>query len=388
LLPSERYRQLQQQAAFKPDLLQAQAVLRLDALYQRLLAPRPWYAPRRPVQGVYLWGPVGIGKSVLTDLFFDCLPADIGKTRQHYQHFMGRIHHELHAITGTANPLAHIGRKLAREFRVICLDELYITDLGDAMIVYHLFASLFKQGVALLITSNFAPEHLYQDELQPAVFRPAIRLLKAHTEEVHLASSEDYRRLQPQQHPTWFVGVQQDFAALFDTLNQQQQHSSAFSSEALSIHQHLLQPLRQHGQLAWFSFAELCERPRSAQDYIVLGQRFRLLLVSGIPQFGGSDTAPGLAIGTEDEAGGGQRHPYSSNQNAQRRFISLVDECYDQGIKLYLQSEVPLAELYAGGRLAFEFQRTLSRLTEMQSAAYRDRALRADKLGSESNIKP
>lgn len=351
-------------------------MLRLDALYERLLVPSPWYARREKIKGVYLWGQVGIGKSFLTDLFFDCLP-DIGKTRQHYQHFMARVHREMNAITGRANPLKHVGKKLAAEYRVICLDELYITDLGDAMIVYHLFTSLFNEGVALLITSNFAPEHLYKDDLQPAIFQPAIRLLRAHTEALHLQSVEDYRRLQQQEHPTWFTGNEQDFATLFAQLNLEHQQSTDFSMDTLVIHHHVLTPMRHHGQLAWFSFAELCERPRSAKDYIALGQRFKMLLVSNVPQFGGSEANLGLTIGTEDGIVGGHRRHYSSNQNAQRRFISLVDECYDQGIKLYLLADVPLAELYTGGRLAFEFQRTLSRLIEMQTAAYRDRALRA-----------
>lgn len=289
---------------------------------------------------------------------------------------MARVHRELNAITGRANPLKHIGKKLAAEYRVICLDELYITDLGDAMIVYHLFASLFNEGVALLITSNFAPEHLYKDDLQPRIFQPAIRLIKTHTEEVHLASMEDYRRLQQKEHPTWFVGVEQDFAALFAELNLECQQCSDYSLEPLVIHQHLLLPVRHHSQLAWFSFAELCERPRSAKDYIALRRCFKMLLVSSVPQFGGSEASPVLTIGTEDGIAGGQRRQYSSNENAQRRFISLVDECYDQGIKLYLLADVPLAELYTGGRLAFEFQRTLSRLIEMQSTVYRNRTLR------------
>jgi cell division protein ZapE len=376
MLPSERYRQLQQEAALRSDSLQLQAVLRLDALYERLLTPLPWYAPRKPLQGIYLWGQVGIGKSLITDLFFESLPADIGKTRQHYQHFMGRVHRELNALTGTANPLRHVGRRLASEFRVICLDELYITDLGDARIVHALFESLFNEGVALLITSNFAPEHLYKDELQPAIFQPAIRLIKAHTETVHLASNEDYRRLHHPEHPTWFVGAARDFAALFDQLNVEQ-HCTGYSSEELQVHGHALQPIRQCGQLVWFDFNELCEKPRSARDYIALGQRFKRMLLSGVPQFGAGDAAVLPAIGTEDALVAGQRQHYSNSENAQRRFISLVDECYDQGIKLYIEAAVPLAALYAGGRLAFEFQRTLSRLTEMQTAVYRDRALRA-----------
>lgn len=378
MLPSERYQQLQLEGGFQKDSLQAQAVARLDALYQRLLAPPPpWYARRQPVMGIYMWGQVGIGKSFLTDLFFDCLP-DIGKTRQHYQHFMARVHRELNAITGKANPLTHIGKKLAGEYKVICLDELYITDLGDAMIVYHLFNSLFMEGVALLITSNFPPSHLYKDDLQPKIFEPAIKLIRAHTEELHLASKQDYRRSKGADHPTWFTGDVQQFAVLFDQLNQETQQSTSFSTTPLDINHHVLHPLRWHEQLAWFSFNELCERPRSAKDYIALGKRFKQLMVSGVPQFGGSDSAPAVAVGTEDAMLGGQRRHYSSSENAQRRFISLIDECYDQGIKLYLLAEVPLTELYAGGRLAFEFQRTLSRLSEMQSASYRDRALRSN----------
>ena len=178
LLPSQRYQQLLLQAGFKADPLQAQAVLRLDALYTSLLEPTPWYSRRKAITGIYLWGPVGTGKSLLTDLFVECLPAKVGKTRQHYQHFMARVHREMNAISGTANPLTHIGKKLAAEYRVICLDELYITDLGDARIVHQLFSSLFNAGVALLITSNFAPDFLYKDELQPAIFKPAIKLIK------------------------------------------------------------------------------------------------------------------------------------------------------------------------------------------------------------------
>lgn len=351
-------------------------MLRLDALYERALERKRWYARSKQIQGVYLWGHVGIGKSFLTDMFFECLPGTLGKTRQHYQHFMARVHRELNAITGIANPLKHIGRKLAAEYKVICIDELYITDLGDAMIVHQLFTSLFEEGVALLITSNFAIENLYKDDLQPRIFQPAIRLFKAHTEEVHLQSMEDYRRLHQKDHPTWYTGNEKDFAELFTELNLELQERSDFSVEPLLIQQHVLQPVRHCGGIAWFTFSELCERPRSAKDYILLGQRFNMLLVSGVPQFGGNVDDAGVTIGTEDGMVAGHRRHYSSNENAQRRFISLVDECYDQGFKLYVLAEVPLTEIYAGGRLAFEFQRTLSRLAEMQSAVYRDKALR------------
>jgi len=351
-------------------------VAELDALYQRLLAPRKRFSGPQTVQGLYLWGQVGIGKSFLVDLFFAALP-ETGKTRQHYQHFMAEVHRKLNAITGQANPLRIVGKQLAAQYRVICLDELYITDLGDAMIVYHLFESLFREGVVLLITSNFAPEKLYRDDLQPKIFEPAIRLIKANTLELHLASTLDYRTLQEGEHRTWFVASELDFSKLFEQLNQELNHTCDYSSEALHIQQHVLQPVRHQDQLVWFTYSELCDRPRSARDYIMLGAQFKVFMLSDIPQFGSADLKSLPTIGTEDSLVAGNRQQYADNENAQRRFISLVDELYDQGIKLYLQGAVPLPELYAGGRLAFEFQRTISRLTEMQTQTYRKRALRS-----------
>jgi cell division protein ZapE len=290
---------------------------------------------------------------------------------------MAMVRKEMSAGTGHANPLRLVGKKLAAQYRVICLDELYITDMGDAMIVYHLFESLFDEGVTLLITSNFAPERLYRDDLQPAIFEPAIKLIRANTEELHLASNQDYRKLQVGEHQTWFEPGERDFAALFNELNQQLHQSQQFDTAALAVQEHGLQAQRYAQSLAWFSFAELCEKPRSARDYLQLAQRFKVFLLSDVPQFGNREVEEQLTQGVEEGSIGGQRYAYSNSENAQRRFMSLVDELYDQGIKLYVQGAVPLFDLYTGGRLAFEFQRTISRLTEMQSAAYRDRALRA-----------
>lgn len=356
--------------------MQAQAVTRLDGLQKRLLKKR-WFTRDKHIQGLYLWGPVGIGKSFLVDLFFESLPSSIGKTRQHYQHFMAEVHRELHAITGQPEPLSLVAKRLASTYKVICLDELYITDLGDAMIVYRLFESLFAEGVVMLITSNFAPDKLYKDTLQPTIFDPAIGVIKANTEELHLQSEQDYRRLQEGVHRTWFVAGEVDFGELFDTLNETLHGSSTYDTNPLEVHGHSLKPVRHHDQLVWFTFEELCEKPRSAKDYIVLGKRFKHFLLSEVPQFGQAARQNVPTVGTEDALVGAPRPQYSNSENAQRRFISLIDELYDQGMKLHIESIVPLEELYAGGRLAFEFQRTVSRLTEMQSATYRDRALRA-----------
>lgn len=366
--PSEHHQQLLQQARLRPDPQQQQALARLDALQARILAPRRWYSRKKPVQGLYLWGPVGTGKTLLSQLFLDCLPHT-PKTRQHYQQFMAGVQRELHALHGTANPLREIGRRLAAAYRVICLDELYLTDLGDAMIVYNLFDSLFREGVALLITSNFPPEELFKDELQPAIFQPAIRLIRIHTEAVRL-EGDDYRRRRPARHGSWLVGEDvEGAAALFDGLNRQLWQSEGYDSRALTLHGHEMRPLRRHATLAWFSFAELCEKPRSARDYLQLADRFSHLLLSGVPAFGARERTPGQAGGTDASLGRG-RGEFSASENAQRRFMSLVDECYDRGIKLYVQASVPLQALHGGARLAFEFQRTLSRLEEMQTPEY------------------
>lgn len=375
MLPSELYQQHLARPGFQEDPLQVNAIRQLDQLYLQLVSAKGLFTRKTPSKGLYLWGQVGIGKSFLVDLFVATLPPQ-SVTRLHYQHFMASIHRELNSITGIANPLQQVGKKLASQYRAICIDELYITDLGDAMILYQLFKSLFNEGVVLLITSNFAPEQLYRDDLQPAIFEPAITLIKTNTLELHLASKQDYRTLQTNNHQTWFIEGEQNFSVLFDALNQQHNNSSEYTADQINVQGHLLQPLRQNKQLVWFDFTELCELPRSAKDFIILGNRYKVFLLSNIPQFGNNPEQNLPATGTEDASIGGQRRQYSVNENAQRRFISLVDELYDQGIKLYLQAEVPLSNLYSGGRLAFEFQRTISRLTEMQSVNYRDKELR------------
>lgn len=350
---------------------------RLDKLVQLLASTGAHlFSRRRRGHGLYLWGPVGTGKSFLVELFFAALP-DPEKTRMHYQHFMAMVHREMNALTGTPNPLQHVARTLSSRYRVICLDELYLTDIGDAMIITRLFEALFAENVMMLVTSNFPPEKLYRDDLQPEIFAPAIILLRQQLDIVHLDSNVDYRQLHRHEHQTWFVGDEQDFGQLFMALNNKINSGEDFDQDPLLLHHRSLPVKGVHGQLAWFDYSELCDQPRSPRDYIALAQRFKHVMLSGVPRFGQHDIAPAPTGGTEDSGFGGTRAVYSRSENSQRRFMSLVDELYDQGIKLYIQASVPLAELYAGGRLAFEFQRTVSRLSEMQSASYRDRHYRA-----------
>lgn len=370
LTPQSLYQQELDSGSIVADSAQQFAVERLEQLFQLLQQPAGLFGRRKPIQGIYMWGSVGVGKTFLMDLFYSCLPQG-NKWRLHYHHFMARIHDELKQESGKADPLQIIGKRLAREFQLLCLDELYITDIGDGMIVYNLFKTLFDEGVVIVITSNFPVEKLYKDELQPQLFEPAIALIKQHTRYLYLDGQQDYRLLQQNPHKTYFLHHEMNFKQLFDDLNKQ----APFDKGDLIVCGRSLHSIRYHDRLAWFDFDTLCNGPRSKLDYIELAERFSTILISDIPILGFNAEHNSITGGTEDMAGDhqvkvGRRKAFTLADNAIRRFITLVDELYDRGVNLYLSAQVPLPELYVGEALAFEFQRTRSRLTEMQSEEY------------------
>lgn len=370
--PSSRYRQ-KLADGFTPDPVQERAVSHLDALHAALVSRKGLFGRGRPARGLYLHGQVGIGKTFLMDLFYGCLPAG-RKKRLHFHQFMQDIHLALKAQSGHKDPLARIGRELARDIDVLCLDELFITDVADAMIVYRLLESLFSQGVVLVTTSNFPPDKLYRDDLQPALFQPAIELITAHTTPLHLASHTDYRLLGDKAHKAYFINGEQDFNALFSALHQGRPGQAG----VLDVEERPLEAVSHGANLAWFTFEVLCQGPRSQRDYLALSRRFDTILVSGIPQLTrheAPDVPPGIEEGEGAvRAGGRARKTFTLEDNAIRRFISLVDVLYDNGNLLYLSAAVPLDELYQGDALRFEFQRTRSRLIDMEGADYRQRA--------------
>jgi len=369
--PSSLYQQ-QLAEGKSPDQVQAFAVAELDALHASLTAPKRGLFGKQKTKGLYLHGSVGIGKTFLMDLFFASLPEG-RKRRVHFHAFMQSIHQALRDETGHKDPLERIGEAMARDIDVLCLDELFITDSADGMIVYRLFDSLFRNGVVLVTTSNFPPDKLYKDDLQPQLFQPAIELIQANTQTLHLDSHVDYRLRQQGVHQTYFHEDEQDFAELFDSLNPHE----AWHDTPLDIHNRAVQVLRHAPQIAWFDFEELCIGPRSQRDYLHLGGQFDTILLSAIPQLAKHDTAEGPVMGIEEGEGvsatGRSRRTFTLEDNAIRRFISLVDVLYDNGNLLYLSAAVPLDELYLGKALQFEFRRTRSRITEMQSQAWLDR---------------
>jgi cell division protein ZapE len=365
MTPGERHARDLERAGFRADPAQAEAVKLLDDLHARLCQPRPQPSrlgrllarlrgPARidPVKGLYMWGGVGRGKTYLMDLFHETLPFD-DKLRMHFHRFMRRTHHELERLAGTSDPLQGVADGLAGEARVICFDEFFVSDITDAMILGELFDALFARGVTLVATSNVPPRDLYRDGLQRRRFLPAIDLIERHTRVLEMDGGIDHRLRALEQaelyHHPLDEGAETSLARSFDSLAPE----PGTDDVEIEIEGRPIRARKLADDVAWFDFAELCDGPRSQNDYIELAREFHAVLVSGVPQFG---------VATEDQA---------------RRFISLVDEFYDRGVKLILSARVPITELYAGQRLVFEFERTQSRLLEMQSHDYLARVHRA-----------
>jgi cell division protein ZapE len=356
--PWQRYQSNLSEPGFCHDPAQEAAVLALEDLFQRLTAggqqragslARWWRELRRkpvePVRGLYLWGGVGRGKTYLMDTFYDCLPFK-SKLRVHFHRFMQRVHAELKALAGQKNPLEIVADRLAEQARVICFDEFFVTDIADAMILGALMEALFSRGVTLVATSNIEPERLYENGLQRQRFLPAIAAIEKYTEVLNVDAGIDYRLRALQQAELYHWPLD---AAAEESLRQSFERLALEPGkhwERLEINGRFLSSRCVAEDVVWFEFAELCDGPRSQNDYIELARIFHAVLLSGVPRLGSQ---------TDDQA---------------RRFINLVDEFYDRNVKLVITAERPILELYGGGRLDFEFQRTISRLQEMQSHEY------------------
>jgi len=304
-----------------------------------------------PVKGLYFWGGVGRGKTYLVDTFFEALPFK-EKVRTHFHRFMKRVHEEMKTLSGEKNPLTIIAKRFSEEARVICFDEFFVSDITDAMILGTLMEELFKNGVTLVATSNIVPDGLYKDGLQRARFLPAIALIKQNTDIVNVDSGVDYRLRHLEQAELFHFPLnevaQESLRKSFRALTPE--CTKAVENDKLIIENREIIALRTCDDVAWFEFRELCDGPRSQNDYIELGKIFHAVILSGVEQ---------MSVTTDDIA---------------RRFINMVDEFYDRNVKLIISAEVELKDLYTGGRLNFEFQRTLSRLLEMQSHEFLSRA--------------
>ncbi len=338
------------------DTAQIEVVTHLDGLY-RTLSVAQAQTPRRgllqrlrrvrpePVRGLYVWGGVGRGKTYLMDLFYESLPQR-EKRRSHFHRFMYDVHAELRKLGRVPEPLDQVAANFARQARVICFDEMFVSDIGDAMILAGLLRELFALGVTMVATSNVHPDDLYRNGLQRAKFLPAIELIKQHMEVVHLDTETDYRlrALEQAEIYHWPLDRSAD-ESLHRTFRSLSPEAGSADVE-LQIEGRTIQTRWKGDGVVWFDFAAICQGPRSQNDYIEISRCFNTVLISNVPQLG------------------------LYRDDAARRFISLVDEFYDHNVKLVLSAEVAMEQLYSGGNLGFEFQRTLSRLQEMQSHDY------------------
>ncbi len=352
------YRSHLKTRGYQVDPEQLKVVAYLQTIADQLLTPAPqktwasWIKSKNNRhnsetnrnRGLYLWGGVGRGKTYMLDFFYEVLPTD-KKLRLHYYQFMQEVHGSLKKIAQQKNPLKIIAKDLADRVQVLFLDEFFVSDITDAMILYRLLAALFECEIVLITTSNFAPEDLYKDGLQRDRFLPAIALIERHTEVVAMQAGVDYRSLHIKSSGSYHTPYDEQSEALMKQCFTALGCEDSDGNHSIEINDRNIKVVMHAPNVVWFEFKELCETPRSVADYIMIARLYHTVLISGIPIFNNRD-------------------------NAARRFIQLVDEFYDQNVILVLSAEAQARELYQTGRLRFEFNRTISRLLEMQSLKY------------------
>lgn len=355
------YRRALARRGFAADASQERAVERLQQLYdewraykskRRTALHRLVVHPPLP-RGVYLWGGVGRGKSFLMDSFYGCVPL-VRKQRVHFHHFMREVHRSLETLKGRANPLDAVAERIARRWRLICFDEMHINDIADAMILGRLLERTMDLGVVYCMTSNYPPDDLYKDGLKRADFLPTIRLLKERLDVVEVDAGVDYRLRALERTRTYITpagpaadaALAEAFEAIAETTAQ---------TEPLEIESRKIPFRRRAGGVIWFDFGVICGNGRSQLDYLQIAQEFHTVFVSNVPRLGDARL---------DEA---------------RRFTLFVDVFYDNRVKLFVSADAPAEQLLNKRTTAteaqlraaaLEFDRTVSRLIEMQSHEY------------------
>lgn len=367
------YREALRRRGFEPDASQHAAVQRLQQLYaewsdykrQRSTALRRLVVHPPLPRGVYLWGPVGRGKTFLMDSFYRCLPL-VRRRRVHFHHFMRDVHRELDDLKGTVDPLDALAGRIAKRYRLICFDEIALSDVADALILGRLLRRTLEKGVVYCMTSNYHPDELYKGGLKREDFLPAIELIKSRLDVIGVDGGADYRKRALQRLKVYHAPLAPDtdraLMQAFRSIAEVEEERHELDVEGRVI------PYRHRaGGVVWFDFKAICGGGRSQNDYIDLAKRFHTVVVSGVPRMG---------LDRADEA---------------RRFTLLVDVFYDQRVKLVLSAEAePDSLLLRGTRsgdaqlqaMIFQFNRTASRLAEMQTREYLEQPLLRQEQGS------
>jgi cell division protein ZapE len=333
---------------FVVDPSQWRAVERLQQLYEewtdykkRRSSALKRLLVRPPLpKGVYLWGPVGRGKSFLMDAFYLCVPL-VRKRRVHFHHFMREIHRELAEVRGAEDPISVVAEKTSKKYRLICFDEFHVSDIADAMILGRYLEQAMERGVEFVMTSNYHPDQLYPNGLQRERFLPAIEFIKSRLDVVRVDNGTDYRRLKLEKVQVYHLNNEKILETIFADLRDVEEEKQPLDVDGRTI------PYRKRaGGLVWFDFQALCGGPRSYTDYVDLARRFHTVILSGVPKLS------------------------AKQSDAARRFTWLVDVFYDDRVKLIVSAAAAPEEIFTDGEHSAEFQRTVSRLHEMQSAQY------------------
>lgn len=345
LKPSEIYEDLVSTEELINDSAQKKLLVELDGLRNRVTSrSRSWFN-KKPLKGLYIYGTVGTGKTQLMDIFFKSLDFN-NKTRLHFHRFMQKLHEDMNNHAKQEDPIKTVVEKLSRKTDILCFDEFFVEDIGDAMMLARFLDQLFKIGIPLIATSNIHPERLYEEGLHRDRFYPAIDALKNHCKIYLLEASQDYRLRNLEQEKIQLISgtkeVEEILSKHFNSLAQ----GKVMYSQSIEILGRSIDTIRLSQGVAWFSFKNICDGPRSSKDYIEISKEFHTLLVSDIPVLS------------------------KSKENETRRFIALVDECYERKVNLIISSEKKIKEIYSGSKLLKPIQRTLSRLEEMKSREF------------------
>jgi cell division protein ZapE len=364
---SDRYQTLIRSDRFERDPAQEQLVEKLDALATRLEGYRPakkagalgWLfaaRPSEPIRGLYIWGPVGRGKTMLMDMFFERAQVQ-RKRRAHFHAFMADVHARIHdwrlarkegRVHNGEDPIGPVAEALAREAWLLCFDEFTVTDIADAMILGRLFAALFEHGVVVVATSNVAPDDLYRDGLNRALFLPFIDLLRQHMDVVRLEARTDFRLEKLRDSSVYCVPADDRARAALSQAFESLTGRPHGSPTTLRVLGHPVAVPEAAANVARFSFADLCEKPLGATDFLAVARAFHTIVLDEIPII------------------------EANQRNEAKRFINLIDALYDRHVKLIASAAAEPQHLYLGrdNREAFEFERTASRLIEMRSPEY------------------
>ena len=322
-----------------------QSLYAKESLYNQIIKQIGFPKKQLPIKGIYLWGNVGRGKTFLMDLFFNTL--DIKKKKRiHFHRMMSEVHAHLQKVNNIEDPIIKIVKSMAKNTRVLCFDEFFVRDIGDAMILGKLLDGFFMHGITLVTTSNIIPSELYKDGLQREQFLPAIKLLEQNTDIIQIKDGPDYRLRLLENAGTFFLAKHKETHKKIEQYCNKMVTNGNQNNKKLEILGRQIQTICLGQGVVWFAFKDICHNPRGTQDYIEIARQFQTVIISDLPIF------------TEDE------------NNLARRFISLVDEFYDHRVNLILSAEENIENIYQGKKLHSEFKRTISRLIEMQSLEY------------------